>query len=365
MDPFYIFSGNKKNSNKRSIKKSSSFNNPVIFINGFNGSGKTLISPIVASLPKVELMTFMYPIEWASSMLYSNNMSPEGYREFIKMVVDESIYNQQMSRSVNFRPSDLSSVFRSTKKLDYFKRLFNAGDDHVVPIIKNNKPISCFTTCHLLPLFPSIANAFKSRLLFLETVRDPLLMYEQLSILGNNILDTHSEKDFTFRAVDQDISRTYLDFYSNKEVFLDEENLTHEENLINYIERFFDFYFNTDFAENLFDSRLIFIPFEEFVTNPNKWIDIVSSHLNVKINKETIKEMARQKVPRKLLSQGLKLPIYKKYGAKSIAASSLAEERNRLIQKTRNDFEDPNQFSRLISISEKYIDWKQSFLQKI
>ena len=117
MDPFYIFSGNKKNSNNRSIKKSSSFNNPVIFINGFNGSGKTLISPIVASLPKVELMTFMYPIEWASSMLYSNNMSPEGYREFIKMVVDESIYNQQMSRLLPTISFFLSLSIRNTSNI--------------------------------------------------------------------------------------------------------------------------------------------------------------------------------------------------------------------------------------------------------
>ena len=54
------------------------------------------------------------------------------------MFTDESIYNQQMSRSINFRYSDLSSVFRSSKKLTYFSRLFKKGDDHVIDTIKKN-----------------------------------------------------------------------------------------------------------------------------------------------------------------------------------------------------------------------------------
>ena len=121
MESFNIFSGNKQNAKGRFLKKSSSFKNTVIFVNGFNGSGKTLLAPIVSSLPKVELLSFAYPIEWVSSLLYSGDISTVAYKEFVKMYTDETIYNQQMSRSINFRYSDLSSVFRSSKKLIYFQ----------------------------------------------------------------------------------------------------------------------------------------------------------------------------------------------------------------------------------------------------
>ena len=47
MDSYHIFSGHKSNASKRVLKKSASFDNPVVIINGFNGSGKTLISPTV------------------------------------------------------------------------------------------------------------------------------------------------------------------------------------------------------------------------------------------------------------------------------------------------------------------------------
>ena len=362
MDSYHIFSGNKANSVGRSIKKSSTFKNPVIIINGFNGSGKTLVAPIVASLPKVEIMSFAYPIEWVSSIFYANEMSVRAYQEFVKMFVDESIYNQQMSRSVNFRYSDLSSVFKSTKKFQYIQRLFKKGDDAVVPIIRNEKPISCFTTCHLLPLFPSLSSALRDRLLFIETIRDPLLMFEQLSILGSNILDKNSEKDFTFKALHNDISRSYLDFYSNDDIFLNEKSLSHEENLINYIYRMFDFYFNYEIRSDITKSKLIFIPFEDFALNPDFWIKKVSTSFGLKIDNKTKAEMKKQSVPRKLLSHGLKLPIYKKYGSEHFNVTSLEEEREMLISKNRKLFKDPGQFDRLLEISKKYHDWKSSFM---
>ena len=73
--------------------------------------------------------------------------------------------------------------------------------------------------------------------------------------------------------------------------------------------------------------------------------------------------MKKQKVPRKLLSKGLKLPIYKKYGAKDLKVSSLAEERSAIISQTKSLFEDSNQFQRLMGVSEKYQTWKSSFLE--
>lgn len=362
MKPYNIFSGNKENSKGRFLRKSSSFNSPVVIINGFNGSGKTLISPIVASLPKVELMSFIYPVEWASALLYSEDLTVDGYKELIKMIIDETIYNQQMSRSVNFRPSDLSSVFKSSKKLTYLKRLLKNGDDAVVPLIKKNDPISCFVTCHLLPIYPTISEALEKRLIFIETVRDPLLMYEQLSILGENILNVKSEKDFTFRAFSGEASRTYLDFYADNEVFKNESKLTKEENLVNYIYRMFEFYFEYRMDKSQFKSKLLFIPFEDFVIKPRDWIKIITDELGVDIDNKTEIEMKKQKVPRELLSKGLKLPIYKKYGAKDLNVSSLAQERSAIISQTKSLFEDLNQFQRLMAISEKYQIWKSSLL---
>ena len=41
------------------------------------------------------------------------------------------IYESMMSRNTNFRYNDLSSVFNNSKKVEYFKRLFNKGEEFV------------------------------------------------------------------------------------------------------------------------------------------------------------------------------------------------------------------------------------------
>ena len=62
-------------SSKRLIKKKQTFHNKIIFINGFGGSGKTMLSPIISSMQNVESLIFPYEIQWISAFLYSLRLS--------------------------------------------------------------------------------------------------------------------------------------------------------------------------------------------------------------------------------------------------------------------------------------------------
>lgn len=275
---YYKFTNsNKKNLDKREMRKSKSFDNKIIMVNGFNASGKTLFSPIVSSIKNVELMSFAYEIEWCSSFLYSDQMSEEAYKEFIKMHVDHTIYNQMMSRSVNFRLTDLSSAMRHKAKWTYLRRLFQNGDNAILGNIKNGKPILSLTTCHLMPFIPSLTSALQERLLFIEVVRDPMFMFHQLLILQESIIKGHQEKDFTTRVKNDDIDATYLEYYSSEEVFKDIKNSDNNALVIGYLERMFDFYFSLDLDNlEINNSSFMLIPFEKFVLFPKKWVESIS-----------------------------------------------------------------------------------------
>ena len=89
----------KTNYEKRLIKKLDNFNNKVVFINGFNASGKTMLCPIISSINKVESVIFPYDIEWMASLLYTNDVTRHGFEEFIKQTCDHTIYCQMMGRN--------------------------------------------------------------------------------------------------------------------------------------------------------------------------------------------------------------------------------------------------------------------------
>ena len=102
---------------KRVIKKGHTFQNKIVFVNGFGASGKTMLSPIISSMQNVESLVFPYELQWISSFLYTGQIKEDLYAEFLKQYADHTIYNQMMGRNSNFRPSDISSVLQSIKKL--------------------------------------------------------------------------------------------------------------------------------------------------------------------------------------------------------------------------------------------------------
>ena len=206
---------------KRVIKKKNTFNNKVVFVNGFSASGKTMVAPIISSMQNVESLIYPYEIEWISSIYYCDGIEKNFYLEFLKQYADHTVYNQMMGRNSNLRPSDISSILQSRKKFLYLMRLFKKGDNLVPNKIIKDNPIINYTSSHLLFFINDIGEAFKKRVLFIETVRSPLYMFRQIKILFKEVYMQRPEKVFTFQAHNQFGKSFFFDFFSKDDVFQD------------------------------------------------------------------------------------------------------------------------------------------------
>ena len=124
--------------------------NKILITDGLPGCGKTMLSPILSSLDRVEMYYFAFEIEFIVRMNYFKKISNNAAETLIKMLVDYKLYNSMMSREVNFRPSDLSSVTNHQNYKKYLKRLHSLGDDTIPNKINKEKPILHMTTHDLL-----------------------------------------------------------------------------------------------------------------------------------------------------------------------------------------------------------------------
>ena len=154
----------------------------IVFVDGLPGCGKTLFSPIVASLDRVELLTYAYEIEYYCSLKFLNKLSSDAAQTLIKMKTDLQLYNLMMGREVNFRPTDLSSALCDHDPTRYFKRLFQPGDDAIPDVVKRENPILNLTTHQLLAFSEPIWQALGKRCVFVEIVRHPLYMVRQQTL---------------------------------------------------------------------------------------------------------------------------------------------------------------------------------------
>ena len=60
-----------------------------------------------------------------------DKLDDDAAKAMVRMMSDHKIYQNMMGRDVNFRYSDLSSVFQNPKPLRYIRRIFSEGDMEV------------------------------------------------------------------------------------------------------------------------------------------------------------------------------------------------------------------------------------------
>ena len=361
---------NEARKKNRSIKKGVSFDNKIVFINGFGASGKTMLSPIISSMDRVESPVFPYEIQWISSFLYSSKMDEELYSEFIRQYCDNTIYNLTMGRNSNFRFSDISSIFQSPKRFKFLKRIFEKGDNASVDEIKVKKPIINFTSSALLLFINEIAKSLSNRVLFIETFRDPLYMFKQAKINHKEVHVEKREKNFTFEVFEKNERSFYFDYYSNIDQFRNLDLSKSNEQIVKYLERVYQFYFNFDFNKiDMNGGKLICLPFEKFVLGPDKWIDEILSFLNIEKTKNLIKELKKQKVPRKILTDGYSRSVYKRYSQYPVKKkyANFSDADNDYKEQIKLEFgkNEITFFNQLLDLSNKYRDWSKKFENKI
>jgi hypothetical protein len=277
----------------------------IVIVDGQAGCGKTMLSPIVSALDRVELLTYAYELEYACALASLGKMDQDAARGLTRLLTDLQIYNTMMGRELNCRPADLSSIWRDANPLRYVKRMFQAGDESVPDRIKSERPILHLTTHNLLPFAQPVFEALNDRLVFVEVVRHPLYMLKQQALNMKNI---HGDvRDFTVYYEHQG---KQVPFFAREwqERFL---TGTDVEKVIYGMDAL---YKKAEKIRKQFSKRIITIPFEKFVLDPMPYMGQLCGTLGTQMTSVTTNMMRKQKVPRKKIADGIALKIYKRCG---------------------------------------------------
>jgi hypothetical protein len=281
----------------------------VVMVGGLDGCGKTLFSSIISALDRVELQTYSYEIEHYCTLNSLNQLSLNTASALIRMQTDLKLYNVMMSREVNFRPTDLSSVLNYHNPTQYFERLFQPGDKVIPEVVRRTRPILNLTIHSVLFASDPIWNALGDRCVFVEVVRHPLYMFRQQALNMNNLV--HDVRDFIIYCSHKDGNYPYWT-QGWEDIF---EISSGIEKSVHYIDQMTQ---RTERAKKVlkekFQANIITIPFEQFVLDPDPWLMQIATALGSEITDATRNEMYLQKVPREKVALGIDLEIYRRCG---------------------------------------------------
>jgi hypothetical protein len=281
----------------------------TVFVGGLPGCGKTMMSPIVTSLARVEIQKFNEILEHVCALRLLGSLDEAAATTMIRMLTDLDLYRLTMSREVNMRVSDLSSIFKNPGTWRYLRRLVGPGDAAAVERIRGERPILNITMHNALAISPPLFAALGSGARILELVRHPLYMIRQWRLYVERY--GTDPRDFTLWFEHEGRAVPFF-AYGWEARYLAANPM---DRVIYAIEHLLEMGCRAlaDLPEAQ-KSQVLIVPFERFVLDPWPYLRELETLLDTEVTPTTRRELKRQRVPRKRIADGVALPIYKHYG---------------------------------------------------
>ncbi len=285
------------------------FASKVLIIDGLPGCGKTMLSPIVSALDRVEKLTYAFDVELMCQLCVLGKLDGETARTMVRIFTDMKLYNMMMGREVNFRVKDLSGVVMDAQPWRYVQRIFGPGDETVPARVSAQRPILHLTTHQLLSIGRPVFDALKDRLLLVDVVRHPLYMIKQQALNMERLI-----ADVRYFNVHMEYQGQEIPYWTMgwEDIFLRSNAVEKAAYSILFrgkLTRDNKKDFPIEWSKNI-----LTVPFEDFVLSPWPYMEAITTQLGTKMIPATYKMMRRQNVPRKRIAQGLDLPVYRRCG---------------------------------------------------
>ena len=127
--------------NKVNLIRKNRLAKEIVFADGVGSSGKGMLSQILASFERVEKQRNDMMFDTIPRFHALGKITDDAAIVAMQTEADQQLYHTMMSRDVNFRLGDSTSVLSNPFPLRYFKRAFSPEGDSIVKIIHNTSPI--------------------------------------------------------------------------------------------------------------------------------------------------------------------------------------------------------------------------------
>ena len=303
----------------------------LILVTGTHTSGKSMISPVIASLKKVEILRKIYYLDQLANLNFFKKLPFKTAKFMANHILDLSYYEQLIGRNMNFRYEDETSVAQSKDPMLFKKRLKIKRGEHVLNIHKKKNTHMLLDTHDGIWFYKFWLNLGIKNLKIINISRNPIDVVNswlnseygeaEKQILCQIPLISHKKKLKPFYFYN-DIDKKKLNKYDtavNMVCACIENELKH-------------------FKKINHKRNLIRIDFDNFAENTNTNISKICSFLKTSKTVYTNKIMKRENLPRKIL------------------------EKDRLKKKERiKKLVSPVQFKKLLKLEKLYIKKKNLY----
>lgn len=279
------------------VRKFRPFTCDVIVVDGMWGVGKTAVTSVIGSMPRVEKMRIDLVHEYACILHHLGRMSADAAGFLISTYADHDQYHNLIGREVNFRPGDASGTGNTPgSTLRYLRRMFGDDGDHVVTAINSRNVAHQAVTHQVLPVAGPIFDAFGDRLRMLHVVRHPVHL---VRYWRDYLADLDREREFT---VSIDHLGTKVPWWAAGWADRWAAMSTIDRTVASLVEMYRSIFAAVDARRG--DPRLLVLTFEDVVMRPEPSFASISSFLGRPLGRRTGDILVRERIPRPTITHG-------------------------------------------------------------
>jgi hypothetical protein len=266
----------------------------IVFADGIGSSGKGMLSQILASFERIEKQRNDMMFDTIPRFHALGKISDDAAIVAMQTEADQQLYHMMMSRDVNFRLGDSTSVLSNPFPLKYFKRIFSPEGDMVVEKIKKENPILNEAPHDALKNANLFFNTFGDQLKIIYILRNPIEVIHDWERRGFGNRIGVDPREFQF-SYEYDGSVVPLYALGWEEEYHRMNSIDRNIKMIEY-----HYYKNIDSYNNLdkHKNNVLFILFSELVGDPYLVCDKLVKFLNTKTTFWTKKILNKNNCPR-------------------------------------------------------------------
>lgn len=314
------------------------YKNDIIFVDGFAKSGKVIVEKVLECFKNVENHSEIDELETIIDFHKMGKISKDSASILLQMRLDREVYNLNISRNLNIRFKDDSSIFKYPYPFKYLKRLYSNNRETTDMDIDSNKSILNIAIHDAITNANLLFDIFGYRSKIISVIRNPIDI--TCGIYKYNIFDRMFSSPST----------TYIHYkvvIDNKEYIIPYFAMKWKEDYVTMtaMERILKWYYESMKSDlNAYEKlskerkkKILIIDFDKLVTNP---IDVCS-----KIEK-LIHSEPQKKLRRVLKKQDCPRGIESRWDNQKFILSNVHHSKRELFDNCMNIYNKLNKYER-------------------
>jgi hypothetical protein len=258
--------------------------NRIVLIDGFSGTGKGLLGDILSHLPKAEQWQIDYFYEQIAILNYIHKLPVQSLKALCELRSNEAIYNLYIGRNVNFRATDKASPVYNGLKKKYQERLKKEEKIPALNEILKSDPTLILNIHYLFGYSKVLIDIFwKNLKLYILMLRDPFYLIDYW--YSGNVSSNRGKNKLDF-GLCIEVKKKLLPWYTKEysQAYLKANNL--EKSILTVSELYKRVIFMFDNLKSKEKKKMQIIFFEDYLNQPNDYIDLICNKISCKRDKK-------------------------------------------------------------------------------